>query len=316
MPAPGAGDQPEEEDVRERRCRGRRARRPSRSPSSRARGAAPAIAPGGQGERRRDRGRRERDDERPDLLQVPAREQAAEPVAERHADDCERAEHLPARLRADEQRDADEADATPTSRIPVTRLGGRSANAISAVKIGTAAWMIEARPESIRVSPHESSQNGIAVFTSATTTSQRRVCPQLRERLPAEPITSGATIASVSAASPSRPTISVDGSSSRDRDLDEHERRAPDQGETEQHQTMAPARTPSCNAPGGPSGSPVTLDHLTQVAEQPLHRPSVSPTGSWTESASCSGATRTTSSSPSSRSSGRSTAATSTRRCS
>src|SRR5258707_1427946 len=29
---------------------------------------------------------------------------------------------------------------------------------------------------------------------------------------------------------------------------------------------------PSCNARAGPSVSPVTLDHLTQVAEQPLHR--------------------------------------------
>src|SRR5437773_5427329 len=29
---------------------------------------------------------------------------------------------------------------------------------------------------------------------------------------------------------------------------------------------------PSCNAPAGPSVSPVTLAHLTPVAEQPLHR--------------------------------------------
>ena len=32
------------------------------------------------------------------------------------------------------------------------------------MKIGTDAWMIDASPESIRVSPHESSQNGIAVL--------------------------------------------------------------------------------------------------------------------------------------------------------
>ena len=32
--------------------------------------------------------------------------------------------------------------------------------------------MIDASPESIRVSPHESSQKGIAVLTSATTISQ------------------------------------------------------------------------------------------------------------------------------------------------
>jgi phosphoribosylformylglycinamidine synthase II len=37
---------------------------------------------------------------------------------------------------------------------------------------------------------------------------------------------------------------------------------------------MAAYRRPtsSCNAAGGPSVSPVTLNHLTQVAEQPLHR--------------------------------------------
>ena len=41
------------------------------------------------------------------------------------------------------------------------------------MKIGTAPWMIEASPESMRVSPQERSQNGSAVFTSPTTTSQR-----------------------------------------------------------------------------------------------------------------------------------------------
>ena len=52
--------------------------------------------------------------------------------------------------------------ATPTSRSPVTRTSRKKPNAITALKIGTDAWMIDARPESIRVSPHESSQNGIA----------------------------------------------------------------------------------------------------------------------------------------------------------
>ena len=49
------------------------------------------------------------------------------------------------------------------------------------MKIGTEAWMIEARPESIRVSPHDSSQNGTAVLTSPTTTSGTPVGPQLRD---------------------------------------------------------------------------------------------------------------------------------------
>ena len=82
------------------------------------------------------------------------------------------------------------------------------------MKIGTAAWMIEARPESIRVSPQESSQNGIAVFTSATTTSQTQLARSWRTVSPV-PTTNGTSSPSVIAASPSRPTISVAGVSSR-----------------------------------------------------------------------------------------------------
>ena len=105
---------------------------------------------------------------------MPAREQRPDRVAERHADDGERAEQLPVRLAPDEQRDADEADPSPASREPVTRCSRKKPKAIAATKIGTAPWMIDASPESIRVSPHESSQNGTAVLTSATTTSQRQ----------------------------------------------------------------------------------------------------------------------------------------------
>ena len=74
--------------------------------------------------------------------------------------------------------------------------------------------MIDASPESIRVSPHESSQNGIAVFTSATTTSQAAFARSWRNvsRLPT---TKGTSSPSVIAARPSRPTISVAGESSR-----------------------------------------------------------------------------------------------------
>src|SRR5205814_10645307 len=104
--------------------------------------------------------------------------------------------------------------ATPASREPVTRTSWKATNAISALKIGTAAWMIDASPESIRVSPHDRSQNGIVVFTSATTTSQRQ-CSRSWRRVSPVLTTKGATRASVTAARPSRPRISVAGVSSR-----------------------------------------------------------------------------------------------------
>src|SRR5438132_1338350 len=61
---------------------------------------------------------------------------------------------------------------TPTRRRPVTRTSRKNPNATTALKIGTEPWMIEARPESILVSPHESSQNGTAMLTRPTRTSQ------------------------------------------------------------------------------------------------------------------------------------------------
>ena len=82
------------------------------------------------------------------------------------------------------------------------------------MKIGTAPWMIDASPESSRVSPQERSQNGTAVFTSPTTTSQchlRRISASVA-RGPRRTI---AIAASSSAAEPSRPRISVAGVSSR-----------------------------------------------------------------------------------------------------
>jgi hypothetical protein len=66
-------------------------------------------------ERQRDqrcyRRRGEGDHDGPRRLEVAAREQAADRVAEGHPHYRERAEHLPLRLRADEQRDPDEANA-------------------------------------------------------------------------------------------------------------------------------------------------------------------------------------------------------------
>ena len=120
----------------------------------------------------------------------------------------------------------------------MTRTSRKKPNAITALKIGTAAWMIDASPESMRVSPHERSQNGIAVFTSATTTSQRQFAR---------------SSASVLAAAEREghddrerqrrePEPAQDQRRRRQlphRDLDEHEGRAPDQGEPDQHGQMA-----------------------------------------------------------------------------
>ena len=80
--------------------------------------------------------------------------------------------------------------------------------------MGTDAWMIDAVPESIRVSPHESSQNGTAVFSRPTTTSAGQYA-RISASAVRSPTRSGTTIASVIAASPSRPKISVAGVSSR-----------------------------------------------------------------------------------------------------
>ena len=72
----------------------------------------------------------------------------------------------------------------------------------------------EGGDESIRVSPHESSQNGSAVFTSAITASQRHA-RRSSASVRAQPSRQTATAASASAADPSRPRISVAGASSR-----------------------------------------------------------------------------------------------------
>src|SRR5438552_1453667 len=88
---------------------------------------------------------------------------------------------------------------TPTSRAPVTRSSWKKPSAINALKIGTAAWMIDASPESSRVSPHESSQNGRAVLTRPTT-SRPRQCARSSASVSRPPIVSGTNTASTSAA--------------------------------------------------------------------------------------------------------------------
>jgi hypothetical protein len=70
---------------------------------------------------------------------VLAGEQTADAVAQRHPDDGERTEHLALRLRADEEGAPTKPIATPSKRAPVTRTSRKKPNAITALKIGTAA---------------------------------------------------------------------------------------------------------------------------------------------------------------------------------
>ena len=96
----------------------------------------------------------------------------------------------------------------------MTRASRKNANASSALKIGTAPWMIDASPESIRVSPQERSQNGTAVFTSPTTTSQPQRSRSSASVLPGPSWTS-AIAASSRVAEPRRARTSVAGVSCR-----------------------------------------------------------------------------------------------------
>ena len=124
--------------------------------------------------------------------------------------------------------------ATPSKRTPVTRTSRKATKAITALKIGTDAWMIDASPESIRVSPHESSQNGIAVLMSATTTSQAAFARSWRS-VSRAPDDEGDE-------QPERHRREAEPADDQRRrgklahgDLDEEERRAPERGEPEQH---------------------------------------------------------------------------------
>ena len=185
------------------------------------------------------------------------RDQRSERVTEGHGHDGEGGEQLALRLRADEQRHADEADHKadqPEADGPSPRERTREGEN-SALKIGTAPWMIEARPESMRVSPQLRSQNGTAVFTIPTTTSQ----PHL------------ARISSSVRRGP-RPYEGDHGQEQRGRcdpaedqgrrgqlpigDLDQHERRAPDereQREDDGRATHLPSEAQRSPVPADPS---------------------------------------------------------------
>ena len=82
------------------------------------------------------------------------------------------------------------------------------------MKIGTVPWMIDARPESIRVSPQERSQNGSAVFTSPITTSHCHLA-RISASVARGPRRTIAITARRIAAVPRRPRIRVAGVSSR-----------------------------------------------------------------------------------------------------
>ena len=109
------------------------------------------------------------------------------------------------------------------------------------MKIGTDAWMIDASPESIRVSPHESSQNGSAVLISPMTTSHAsaRGTPRRDTRLPS--VTATKTTSAIAA----RPDAAEHERRRRHvahGDLDEHERAAPDHADRREQQQVADRR--------------------------------------------------------------------------
>ena len=137
--------------------------------------------------------------------------------------------------------------------------------------------MIAASPESIRVSPQARSQNGTAEFTSPTTTSQPAAARSSASvRRGAEPAAS-AIAASSERAEPRRPRISVAGVELAGtailmnmKDAPQIEREQREDDDRPAHLRSATQRRPA-PVRFRPS-APARLNHLTKVADQPLHR--------------------------------------------
>src|SRR5438552_10056645 len=85
------------------------------------------------------------------------------------------------------------------------------------------------------------------------------------------PVVKGMMAASVTAARPTRPMISVAGAICRSATL-MNMKDAPQISASVTSMTRCRCLTPSCNARRRPSVSRARLNHLTQVADQPLHR--------------------------------------------
>ena len=155
-----------------------------------------------------------------------------ERVAEGGADDGQRADELTSSWTPTRSATPRKPRPTPTRRSPRTLLGSIHV-ASSTVKLGAAAWITPASPESIRVSAKPMSQNGSA--ERARDEAGHPETADVRDLLRAKPMGS-------STEEPDRQP--AEGDHGRlglvDADLDEEERGAPDRGQHEQEAEIAP----------------------------------------------------------------------------
>ena len=143
--------------------------------------------------------------------QVAPRKQPAGRVAERHPDDGERAEELRVRLGADEERHADESD--PDAEEPPARDALVVEKAEREHRVEDRHRRLDDRGEpgvDPRLAPREEPERDRRV-EQADDDEPAASAPAGRRRPRGRRRAAGTTMASVSAASPSRPRISVDG---------------------------------------------------------------------------------------------------------
>ncbi len=148
---------------------------------------------------------------------------------------------------------------TPTSRQPVERSVGTKHTAKMATKIGTDEFATAAVPESTHRSPHAISVNGTAALRTASTRPGRHA-----RRRAAPPYRRHANATRIGAAQSRRTSISTAGERSR----------IPILMNRYDDPQIAPrtTRRKTYRRLTSPSEREARLNHLTQVAEQPLHR--------------------------------------------
>lgn len=122
-------------------------------------------------------------------LAEPARVERRDRVAESRGDDGDRGKQFAARLHADEQRDATEADEQADEAPAAHPVAAAEAEREQGRERGAAAWRTAASPESIRVSAQARAVIGSVELTSAAksrgqgkTPAHRRPAAGRRER--------------------------------------------------------------------------------------------------------------------------------------